>query len=379
MPKIKIKKIFAVVAITLFTLTPVFQAQALFGAGDTTIIIGNIPQQILEGIKTGLASAFAQFASNYLSQMLTKLESNYKIANFLYYSDALVSGQYLQDYMNKYVPNTTDQRMLLAFIPQFSCGQNIDISKQLEQKAIAHLGYDPNQLNPNDPDYNFKLAQLGNFLSSPDGWQIYYQDLAQQAETSANQAAQNEINSPGLKAPRDKNGDIVSSLNSLVQSESAALAASLQLGTSNADSVVGKLASSLTYTFVNKFAFQGAVLKEQATCLTPTAVQPIVPSANPNPVVPSSQSAIFNVNPSAVPSGGTVNLVWDASSIPGVAKVFLGPNEQSVALKGSQTVQITNDTVFSLTLLDANNNTLKIYTAAVSLLPDVQPVGNTVK
>jgi hypothetical protein len=357
----------AVFGITL--VTPVLQAQAFTipGAPQPVIIISDIPNSILEGIKVGLASAFTRFASNYLANMLSKLEENYKIANYLYYSDALVSGQYLQDYMSKYVPNATDQKMLLAFIPQFSCGNNTDVTAKLKQLSRDYVGYDPATLDPSDPQYNQKLARLGNFLASPSGWQAHYQDLASQAESAAQQAAQNEINSPGLKAPRDNAGQIVASVTSLAQSEAASLISSLALGTQNPDSVVGQLASSLTYAFVNKFVFKGAVFREQATCLSSVQLQPVAPSTTTTTANNSStEQTLFRANPSQVSAGGEVSLSWDVSSVANATQVVLNPGGKSVGTRGSENITINADTVFSLTLLDKNSNTLQVYTATVS-------------
>jgi hypothetical protein len=255
-------------------------ASAAFGLGDTTIVIGNIPQAILQAVQQGLASSFANFATQFLNKIIASIEKNYKIANFLYYSDALVSGQYVGDYLNKYVNNTVDRAMITNFIPQFNCGQPQDIKKVLQAKADQYLGFDPETLSPQDPNFYSKMARMGDFLSSPSGWELYYQDLAQQAEAAAQTAANQELTSSGLKTPREQGGEsIAASLSSITGSMQAVFNAQLNLGVVNVDKVVSQIVSTVTYNLFNNFLFKGAsVYKEQNTCLPVPQLQPIVPS-----------------------------------------------------------------------------------------------------
>ena len=255
-------------------------AQAAFGLGDTTIVIGNIPQAILQAVQQGLSSAFANFATQFLNKLIASIEKNYKIANFLYYSDALVSGQYVGDYLNKYVNNTVDKAMITNFIPQFNCGQPQDIKKVLQAKADQYLGFDPQSLSPNDPQFYTKLARMGDFLSSPNGWEVYYQGLAQQAEASAQTAANQELTSSGIKTPREQGGEaIAASLSSITSSMQAIFNAQLNLGVVNVDKAVSQIVSQVTYNLFNNFVFRGAaVYKEQSTCLPIPALEPIVPA-----------------------------------------------------------------------------------------------------
>ncbi len=260
----------------LFFSVPTAHAQF----GSATLIIGDIPQNILQALEQGLASSFANFATQFLNNLITAIEKNYKIANFLYYTDALVSGQYVGDYLNKYVADSVDRAMITNFIPQFNCGQPQDIKQVLQAKADQYLGFDPQNVSPSDPQYYQKMANIGNFLSSPNGWQLYYQDMAASAQSAAEQAADQELTSNGLKSPRDAIGtEIAASLSSINDSMQAIFDAQLNLGVINADQVISQLVSQVTYNLFNKFVFRGAVVyKEQSACLPTPQLTPVIPA-----------------------------------------------------------------------------------------------------
>jgi hypothetical protein len=255
-------------------------AQAALGVGDTTIIIGNIPDAIRQALREALSAAFANFATQFLNKLITSIEDNYKIANFLYYTDALVSGQYTNDYLKKYVSNPLDRTLVTNFIPQFNCGAPKDLKEALKAKADDYLGFDPQNVGPSDPQYYSKMARIGNFLSSPDGWRLYYQDLAAQTQSEAEKAADRELLSSGLKSPRDAMGtQIAASLSTITSSVQAIMNAQLNLGVVNASEIISKLVSQVTYNLFNKFLFRGAVVyKEQSVCLAVPELKPIIPA-----------------------------------------------------------------------------------------------------
>jgi hypothetical protein len=271
-----------------FALIPT--AHAIFGLGDMTITVGDIPSLIKDAIEQGLAASFSQFMGTFIQKFVDKIESNYKIANFMYYSDALVNGQYVDDYLNKYVSDNLDKRLVKNFIPQFNCGQQPQNLKPVFQaKANQYLGFDPESVSPGDPNYYQKISEVGNFLSSPNGWDLYYQDLAAQAKSEAEKAAEQELTSPGLKTPRDTiNNNIVKSINSIVSSENSSLTALMQLGGQNARSFISGFVAQLVQNLMNNFVFRGVtnsqgqigVLKEQPTCLAAAQIQLVLPTAN---------------------------------------------------------------------------------------------------
>ncbi|MBI5529909.1 MAG: hypothetical protein HY918_00200 [Candidatus Doudnabacteria bacterium] len=261
------------------------EAKAFLGL-SWSFTIGDIPRIIMDSVKEGLRSAYLQFMGSMLNKLVTKIEQNYIITNFLYYSDALVNGQYTDDYLNKYVNDALDRQIIKKFIPQFSCGQqNENLKPVFQAKASEYLGFDPSSVSLSDPDYYAKMARVGQYMSSPEGWQQYYQSLAQTTESEAQKAAEKELSSSGLKTPRDIQGSTISnSINSIVSAERASFVALLQLGVDNADSIISSTVAQLTQTLVNRFVFQGvtgnggsiAVLKEQSTCVAAAVVNPVV-------------------------------------------------------------------------------------------------------
>lgn len=323
-------------------------AHAFLGIGDVTITVGDIPRIIMDAVKEGLRSAFVQFLGTMLNKLLVKIEQNYMIANFLYYADALIAGQYTDDYLNKIgsgapglsagsvctqnsecaskicatVKQVTvtesqgtiqqgntqnsamrqcqgnaatglmlselDKRVIKRFIPQFSCGAGTaELRPVFEAKAKDFLGFEPQKISPQDPDYFVKMARVGNFLASPTGWRLYYEDLANQTKSEAEKAAERELQSPGLKTARSISANgIAKSLNNLVSAQRAGFTALLQLGAQNAEGIISSVVSQLTQTLVNNFVFKGVsegpgsgvgVLKEQNTCVAVAQLQPIIP------------------------------------------------------------------------------------------------------
>lgn len=258
-----------------------------------TIDIFRKAQEIL---KSALANAFAQFAASFFNRIITKIESNYKIANFLYYTDALVSGQYVDDYLDKYVKDNLDKAMVKSFIPQISCGISDPALKQVfRAKADQYLGFDPQAVSPNDPNYYAKMARIGDFLATPSGWQLYYQDLADQAQAKAEDAATKELLSQGLKASRDtaQKGQISTAVASSLSSLRGAINSFFNLGVANASSPISRIASAAVQTFINSFVFKGAVFKEQNVCIAVPQIQPVLPGPDtaipPEPPAPTEQ------------------------------------------------------------------------------------------
>lgn len=260
------------------------EAHAVFGLGDTVIVLGNVPDAIKEGVKQGLASSFARFATKYLQNLIGSIEKNYKIGNFLYYSDSL-KGQYVNDFLSKY-SNEFDALTIQQFIPQIACGldKNATLKPILEAKAREHLGFEPSLVTPGDPDFDIKMSRVGEFLAAPNGWESYFSDIADQAQGEAEKAVQRELTSSGLKSPRDLIGNqIAASLSVVENSQAAALIASLQLGSVNAENIISQIVAGVISNLVDGFVFQGAVLQESRTrtCIPVPVNNPIIP-ANAN-------------------------------------------------------------------------------------------------
>lgn len=296
------------------------RADAFLGIGDVSITVGDIPRIIKEAVEEGLTTSFANFMGTMLNKLIGKIESNYLIANFLYYTDALVAGQYTDDYLQKYVADQVDRQIIKRFIPQFSCGaSSADLAPIFQAKAREYLGFDASSLRPSDPDYYQKLARIGDPLSFSVGWEKYYEGIAQTAKTEAEKAAERELVSPGLKTPRDTvNSAIAISVNNIVSASRASLNALMNLGIGTARSFVSGLVSQLTQNLVNKFVFRGSgtpqggslgVLKEQKTCLAVAQLTPVLPleaTEYQAPPSPPTQEELLEQECAKYPRGCTV-------------------------------------------------------------------------
>lgn len=282
-------------------------AHAILGFGDITVTVGDIPRIIMDAVKEGLVASFSKFMAVMMEKMITKIEQNYMIANFLYYADALVTGQYTDDYLAKYVNDSIDRQIIKKFIPQFACGQQPqNLQPFFKAKSQDYLGFDPSNVSPQDPDYYSKMSRVGNFLASPQGWQQHYEELAVKAQVESQKAIDRELTSSGLKTPRDTmKSAISSSISNIVSAQRAAFNSIMQLGIDNAESFISQFVATVTESLVNKFVFRGAlannsgsigVLKEQTTCLAAAQFQLVIPAAGTNyqspPPAPAAQDLI---------------------------------------------------------------------------------------
>jgi hypothetical protein len=244
-----------------------------------------------------IAVIFAKFALTFLDKLIDTIEKNYKIANFLYYTDALVSGQYVDDYINKYSQklSSVEKQMIKNFIPQLNCGTPQDLKLAMRAKASQYVGFDPATLDVNDPQYYQKLSRVGNFLATPEGWELYYQDIALQAQSEAEKAAQQELVAQGFKSARDaaNKGNIATAGVTALTTFRSAFQSYLDLGTNNTRSAVGKFVSAAIQTTYNKYLFKGAVLKEQELCLAAAQITPVLPGGfvvpEPTPPEPNTK------------------------------------------------------------------------------------------
>ncbi len=265
-----------------------------------------------EGIKVGLAKAFAHFAISMLDKLVAHIEKNFAIASQLYYNNEL--GRYYSvEYMKKFVSDPLDQSIIQKFLPQYFCVnptatelKQIFIAKAAENRATDIV------LDPADPQFLQKLARLGGDEKNyPEWWESYYQGLAAQTEAQAQNAANNEVTSPGLKSGRDLiNGQITKTLSSIFNVQEAAISGVIQLGTSNADNPVSQIVSGIVESLVNKFVFTPlggsssgggiGVIAEKNVCLT-------VPKLKPITSVPATSGGGGNTDTPPVPPTTTTN------------------------------------------------------------------------
>lgn len=274
---------------------PIVQSRIIKTANAqfSVVVVEDIWATVEKIAREALASAFANFMNKFLDKLITDIQENYYVANFLYYTDALVRGQYVEDYLDKYITDAVDQQIITRFIPQFNCADNKDdLAPIFIAKAREYLGFDPSTIDPTSSDFYSKMGRLPDLF--PEEQELNFRGSAQTAMIRANESAIIEQLTPtGTKLPRsDVLGKqittTVASINAQLQ---AAFNAKLGLGTNNTQSVVSQLVSSTINQFVDKYVFKGVVLKEQETCIQLPQLKPIVPGIEPGttpPINPNS-------------------------------------------------------------------------------------------
>lgn len=252
-------------------------AFGLVKTAHAQLAVVDVIQKALDIANTQFASTFTSFLGQMLSELVQRIEKTYVISNFLYYNDALVQGQYVDDYLNKYVPNDLDKQLAKRLIPQFNCG-SADATKQVDQVLRARaqdyrksiIGSGVSDIDYSSPGFAEKMAALGDQQAFAEGWQQIVEGIASQAQSAAKDAAQQELLSAGKKNARDATASqINSSIGAVENTQLAALISSIGIGSNNVkvgpvESVVKNIVQSL----VNNFLFNGAQksFKEQAVC-----------------------------------------------------------------------------------------------------------------
>jgi hypothetical protein len=266
-----------------FSLVKRAHAQVGFGG---VVIIGNVPQAILEGIRIALASAFAKFMSTFIEQALSLIDKYFTIANTLYYTEDLAEGKYFTDYLDKYITDPKQRNVVTQFLPKFSCGgtdPTESIRKILQNEARENVKqYQISDLN--DPNYYSKQASQGANANDPLALLFNRLDQYNTALTTARQASILAQISPGLKTSyesvsRAAGAKVKTSLAKIQSAQQAALSSILNLGTSNASTVAGQIVGGILTNLFNKFLFSGAsVLQEtNQVCLDSAVFTGVVP------------------------------------------------------------------------------------------------------
>lgn len=245
----------------------------------------DVQAAVVEGIKIGLARAFGKFAVSMLDKLVAHIEKSFAIASQLYYSQDL--GRYYSvEYMKKFVDDPLDQSIIQKFLPQYFClNTNAkDLKNVFTAKAIANQGADI-VIDPNDPQFVQKLAKLGGDEKNyGPWWEDYYTALAAQTQQAADAAATKEVTSNGLKSGRDlATGEINKTMAAIFNTQSAAIAGTINLGTNNTENAIGQLVASVVENLVNKFVFTPigggtgsiSVIKETNVCLRTPQMKPI--------------------------------------------------------------------------------------------------------
>ncbi len=269
-------------------------------------VAADIPRLAEQFLRSALGAIVLNFAKNKISEVVTKLESNYLIANFLYYGDA-VAGKYVNDYLEKYVTDPKDQQMIQSFIPQFNCKKTNqeDIRKALKAKSLEYLGFDPSvPLDTSDPKFYQKIIASNSLRGDSEGYNLFYNALAQAAKVNAETAKQAELVSPGKKSPLDEklNAGIVQSVNFISNKIQAGFNSLFNILPSNATTGgpgFGSFITNILLSVINQLIVKGGVtLKEQATCIQVPVVNPIIPGD----FTPSTQPVTNNAAAACIQS-----------------------------------------------------------------------------
>jgi hypothetical protein len=241
----------------------------------------------LDGILGSIfKSAFSAISKALIETFLNKIDNSFRISNFLYYTDALVQGQYADDYLAKYITSSDQQKLLKQLIPEFSCGFNnpAALKNAYKQKALEYIGFDLDSVKPSDPDFYEKMLRLGDFFASPQGWELYLEDVASQVRYEAKNAAVLELVSPGVKVSRSQTSkEIEVYLEKIRSSVEANIAGAFNFDASKSNSgsflgqIIDTVTQSITDALLHKFIFKGATFKEQKVCVQPTGGNPLVP------------------------------------------------------------------------------------------------------
>lgn len=283
-------------------------AQAQF-AGLVTVST-DLKRDILEGIKIGLAKAFAQFSIQMLDKLVGHIEKSFAIASQLYYSNEL-GRFYSVEYMKKFVSDPLDQDIIQKFLPEYFCinPTKKDLDKIFVAKARENIGNDLT-ISPGDPDFLKKLARLGSDEKNyPQWWEGYYESLAAKTKAEAENASTKEVLSPGVKTGRDiVSNQVNKTVSAIFSVQEAAISGTINLGTNNTENPIGQLVAGVVENLVNKFVFTpisgGAsssggigVIQERNVCLDTASIKPLIPLASSTYENPSGSGAAPTTTP----------------------------------------------------------------------------------
>ncbi len=178
------------------------------GTGVPVNVTSDLPAWWELLMRDMIGIAVSDFVKDTVSKYVKKTQSQFLVTNYLYYSDALVNSKYSNDWLKKYVSNQKDRDIIKELLPQFSCGNvnEEDVRKQLRDKALEYLGYDPKKIDPTDPNFYTLLLKASNPNStsaaiSEEGALLFNQSMATVVQAEAKRSAQLELLAPGKKVP----------------------------------------------------------------------------------------------------------------------------------------------------------------------------------
>ncbi len=152
--------------------------------------------------KTILITSLLNISKSLSINMVNRLVSNYKIADFAQYADAVASEVYDNELIAKNFSGAPADEMIVRSMLTNPIAQSV-ISPAIYARASAALGFDPATLSYNDPDFYQKLASVGYAQADPYFQQQNMANITGQIYAQAQMNAQAEVaQSGGLKTPR---------------------------------------------------------------------------------------------------------------------------------------------------------------------------------
>ncbi len=255
-------------------------------AGVPVTVVADIPRILEQFLRSLLGTLVLNFIKDRITSLVEKLESNFTIANFLYYSDAVINTKYANDYLKKYVPISQDQDMVKKFLPQFNCAKqnSAELKKTLRAKAVEYLGYDPSiPLDTTSPKFWTDLSKTADLQGDESGAQRFYKALAVVTEGQAKDAFNSEnLSTTGKKSPLDEqlNKGIAKSVDYISKKIEAALNSVFNIAPVNATTGgpgFSAFVVNIVLGIINQLVIKGATIKEQAACVAVPVLNPIIP------------------------------------------------------------------------------------------------------
>lgn len=255
------------------------QANAFAGVMDTVVVVGDVPQAVKQVEEKLLSAAYATYITGFLQYLSKQINFTYTVSNVGYYFDSVYKGQYLPNYLDKYV-RPEDRELVKLFLGKLTCGKFDPQKLQpiLYARAFDHLGFNPSEIDYSSPDYTDKIAAVGEFLATDLGQREQLLGQADAADAEANRATILELTGSGVKSQRDlKSNQISASLAVIQSAQNASLQSLLSLGNDNTENLVSTVVSKILQSFTSNFVFQGAVFQEEAVCTPIPVLDPVIP------------------------------------------------------------------------------------------------------
>ncbi len=185
------------------------QKQTIYNAANTALANLKAREESIKAKQSNASQGFwktlvfnilIKTAKSVSTSLLTKLVSNYKITNAKKYADSVATLMYDNQFLRDNFPGAQGQLMARAIMenPLF----RYQIQPGIFVAADAALGFDPSNLNTNDPNYYAKMSTVGMANANPYFQHTQYVGGVDQARAASQSFSQAHIaQGNGYKAP----------------------------------------------------------------------------------------------------------------------------------------------------------------------------------